>query len=67
MIKCFLLPWVIFFSLWGFFMMPGFMTFAMLMSIVGGILGGVLDAKKQNRKNKNRRPNMTLDADAWNF
>jgi hypothetical protein len=54
-------------ALWGFFMMPGFMTFAMLMSIVGGILGGVLDAKKQNRKNKNRRPNMTLDADAWNF
>ena len=67
MIKWFLLPWVIFFALWGFFMMPGFMTFAMLMSIVGGILGGVLDAKKQNKKNKNRRLNMTLDADAWNF
>ena len=66
MIKSFLLPWVIFFALWGFFMMPGFMTFAMLMSIVG-ILGGVLDAKQRNKKNKNRRPNMRLDADAWNF
>ena len=67
MIKSFLLPWVIFFALLGFFMMPGFMTFAIVMSIVGGIIGGILEVRQENKKNKNRRLNMTLDTDAWNF
>lgn len=67
MIKCFLLPWVIFFALLGFLMMPGFMTFAIALGIVGGVIGGIIEVKQQNKKNKNRRLNMMLDADAWNF
>lgn len=63
MIKCFLLPWVIFFALWGFFMMPGFMTFAIVM----GIIGGIISARLQIKKDKNRRLNMTLNADDWKF
>jgi hypothetical protein len=47
----------------GFSMMPGLMTFALIV----GAIGGVLDACLKNKKNKNRRLNMTLDADAWNF
>ena len=63
MIKCFLLPWVIFFAVWGFFMMPGFMTFAIVM----GIIGGIISARLQIKKDKNRRLNMTLNAYDWKF
>ena len=63
MIKCFLLPWGLFFMLLAFSMMPGYITFVVIVSAIGG----VLDASLKNRKHKKRRPNMTLDADAWNF
>lgn len=55
--------WLLFFMLLGFSMMPGLMTFA----VIVGAIGGVIDASLKNKKNKNRRLNMTLDDDAWNF
>lgn len=51
------------FMLLGFSMMPGYMTFVMIVSAIGG----VLDASLINKKKKKRRINMKLDADAWNF
>ena len=63
MIKYILLPWGLFFVVLSFSMMPGYMTFAIVM----GIIGGILDARQKNKKQKNRRLNMKLDDDAWNF
>jgi hypothetical protein len=60
MIKYILLPWGLFFVVLCFSMMPGYMTFVVIVSFIGGIL----DAKQ---KNKNRRLNLKLDDDAWNF
>lgn len=64
MIKYFLLPWGLFFAVLAFSMMPGYMTFVVIVSVIGGVLDARQKIKKQN---KNRRLNMTLDADAWNF
>ena len=63
MIKCFLLPWLLLFAVLAFSMMPGYMTFVVIVSAIGGFI----DARQKIKKNKNRRLNMTLDADAWNF
>ena len=63
MIKWFLLPWGLFFAVLAFSMMPWYMTIVFVFSFICGIF----DARQQNKKNKNRRLNMTLDADDWNF
>ena len=67
MLKFAIFLWMLFFMLLGFSMMPGTMTFVMIGSAIGGFIDGWQKIKKQNKKNKNRRLNMTLDADAWNF
>lgn len=63
MIKYLLLPWGLFFTVLAFSMMPGYTTFVFVFSFICGIFG----AMHENKKNKNRRLNMTLDADDWNF
>ena len=49
----------------GFSMMPGLMTFAVIVGAIGGFIDGWQKIKKQ-KKNR-RRLNMTLDDDAWDF
>ena len=63
MLKFAIYLWMLFFMVLGFSMMPGYMTFVMIVSAIGG----VLDASLKNRKHKKRRSNMKLNADAWNF
>ena len=55
--------WMLFFVVMGFSMMPGLMTFAVIVGAIGGFIDGWLKIKK----NKNRRLNMTLDDDALDF
>lgn len=55
--------WMLFFVVMGFSMMPGLMTFA----VIVGAIGGFIDGWQKIKKNKNRRLNMTLDDDAWDF
>lgn len=59
--------WMLFFLVMGFSMNPGLMTYAAIVGAICGFIDGWQKIKKQNKKNKNRRLNMTLDADAWNF
>ena len=56
--------WLLFFMLLGFSMMPGLMTFAVIVGAIGGFIDGWQKIKKQN---KNRCLNMTLDDEDWNF
>ena len=65
MLKFAIFLWMLFFMVLGFSMMPGYMTFVMIVSAIGGVLDASLKNKK--RKRNRRRLNMKLDADAWNF
>lgn len=65
MLKFAIFLWMLFFMVLGFSMMPGYMTFVMIVSAIGGVLDASLKNKK--RKRNRRRLNMKLDADDWNF
>ena len=64
MLKFAIFLWMLFFVVLGFSMMPGYVTFVMIVWAIAGVFDTNLKMKKHKRK---RRPNMTLDADAWNF
>lgn len=57
MLKLGLLLWALFFMLLAFSMMPGYMTFVVIISAIGG----VLDATMKNKKRRNSRPDFKLD------
>lgn len=52
-IGCFL--WAIFFIILGFSMMPGYMTFVVAVSFMGGLLDGYLKIKKKKEKEERER------------
>ena len=64
MVQIAIFLWMLFFAVLAFSMMPGYMTFVVIVSFIGGLLDASQKIKKQK---KNHRLNMTLDEDAWNF
>lgn len=45
-----ILLWALFFIVMGFSMMPGYMTFVIVISFIGGLIDGILRIKKQKKE-----------------
>ena len=63
MVQLGLFLWALFFAVMAFSMMPGYMTFVIIVSAVCG----ALDAITKNRKRKNSKPNFKLHDWEKNF
>ena len=50
MAKITFLLWALFFIVMGFSMMPGYMTFVIVISFIGGLIDGILRIKKQKKE-----------------
>lgn len=50
MIKYLIWPWLLFFVIMGFSMMPGYMVLIMVISFIGGIIDGLHKNKKMHHK-----------------
>lgn len=55
--------WLLFFALLAFSMMPGAMTFVVVVSFIGGLI----DAIRKNQKQQDEKPNFKLDKFEQNF
>lgn len=66
MLKFAIFLWMLFFVVMGFSMNPGLMTYAAIVGAICGFIDGWQKIKKQKQK-RNRRLNMRLNADDWNF
>lgn len=56
MVQLGLFLWALFFAVMAFSMMPGYMTFVIIVSAVCGFM----DAANKNKKRKGRKPNFKL-------
>ncbi len=45
-----ILLWALFFIVMGFSMMPGYMTFVIVISFIGGLIDGIFRIKKQKKE-----------------
>ena len=50
MVRIGLLLWGLFFIMLGFSMMPGYITFVIVISFIGGLIDGILRIKKQKKE-----------------
>lgn len=63
MVQLGLFLWALFFAVMAFSMMPGYMTFVVIVSAVCG----VMDAANKDKKRKRRKPNFKLHEWEKNF
>lgn len=61
MVKLGLLLWGLFFILLGFSMFPGYISFVIVISFIGGLIDGIQKNKKRNKEIRNRKPDFKLD------
>ena len=54
MIKYLIWPWLLFFVVMAFSMMPGYMVLVMVISFIGGLYDGLRKNKKKYHKPKNQ-------------